>query len=43
VIETSIASYLAKSGVILVCPEHPGDNRHNNALSNTNMAVADRP
>lgn len=39
----SIATYLAKRGVIVVCPEHPGDNRNDNSLSNTDLAAANRP
>ncbi len=39
----SMASYLAKRGFILVCPEHPGDNRNDNSLSNTDAAAAARP
>ena len=39
----SIASYLAKRGFILVSPEHPGDNRNDNSLSNTDTAAASRP
>ncbi len=39
----SIATDLAKRGVIVVCPEHPGDNRNDNSLSNTDIAAANRP
>lgn len=39
----SIATHLAKNGHIVVCPEHPGDNRNDNSLSNTDTAAANRP
>lgn len=39
----SIATHLAKNGHIVVCPEHPGDNRNDNSLSNSDIAAANRP
>jgi len=39
----SIAGYLAKKGFVVVSPEHPGDNRNDGSLSNTDTAAAARP
>ena len=39
----SIAGYLAREGFIVVSPEHPGDNRNDGSLSNTDAAAANRP
>ena len=39
----SIAGYLARKGFIVVSPEHPGDNRNDGSLSNTDTAAANRP
>ncbi|WP_198085858.1 alpha/beta fold hydrolase [Variovorax sp. E3] len=39
----SIASYLARKGFIVVSPEHPGDNRNDGSLSNTDAMAMNRP
>ena len=39
----SIAGYLARKGLIVVSPEHPGDNRNDGSLSNTDAVAATRP
>lgn len=39
----SIGTYLAAHGFIVVCPEHPGDNRNDRSLVNTDEAAARRP
>jgi predicted dienelactone hydrolase len=39
----SISTHLAASGFIVVVPEHPGDNRNDRALSNTDLAALNRP
>lgn len=36
-------NYLARAGFIVVSPEHPGDNRNDGSLSNTEAAAANRP
>lgn len=38
----SIATHLAAHGWIVVCPEHPGDNRNDRSLVNTDTAAARR-
>ncbi|MBY0488599.1 MAG: alpha/beta fold hydrolase [Gemmatimonadaceae bacterium] len=38
----SIATHLAAHGWIVVCPEHPGDNRNDRSLVNTDLAAARR-
>lgn len=39
----SVSSYLARKGFIVVSPEHPGDNRNDSSLSNTDRAASNRP
>jgi predicted dienelactone hydrolase len=39
----SIASHLAECGWIVVCPEHPYDNRNDRSRVNTDQAARDRP
>ena len=39
----SIASHLAERGWIVVCPEHPFDNRNDRSRVNTDEAARDRP
>lgn len=39
----SIASHLAERGWIVVCPEHPYDNRNDRSRVNTDDAARDRP
>ena len=39
----SIASHLAERGWIVVCPEHPYDNRNDRSRVNTDEAARDRP
>lgn len=39
----SIGTWLAEHGFIVVCPEHPGDNRNDRSASNTDQAAIDRP
>lgn len=39
----SIATYLAARGFIVVCPEHPHDNRNDRSQSDTDVAAANRP
>lgn len=38
----SIVTHLAAHGWIVVCPEHPGDNRNDRSLVNTDAAAARR-
>lgn len=39
----SIATHLAVNGYIVVCPEHPGDNRNDRSQTNTENAALQRP
>jgi predicted dienelactone hydrolase len=39
----SIASHLAERGWVVVCPEHPFDNRNDRSRVNTDEAARDRP
>lgn len=39
----SVASHLAERGWIVVCPEHPYDNRNDRSRVNTDEAARDRP
>ncbi len=39
----SLAAYLAKEGYLVAMPEHPGNNRNNNALDGTIENVENRP
>lgn len=39
----SIASHLAERGWVVVCPEHPYDNRNDRSRVNTDEAARDRP
>lgn len=39
----TIATHLARNGYIVVSLEHPGDNRNDTSLSNTDAAAAQRP
>lgn len=39
----SIGTHLADSGFIVVCPEHPGDNRNDRSQTNTDRAALLRP
>jgi len=39
----TVATHLAKHGFIVVCLEHPGDNRNDRSLMNTDMSAANRP
>ena len=39
----TLALYLARSGFVVVLPEHPGNNRNDNALAGTHTVLADRP
>lgn len=39
----SIASHLAACGWVVVCPEHPFDNRNDRSRTNTDEAARDRP
>ena len=39
----TIATHLAGNGYIVVAPEHPGDNRNDRSLSNTEAIASQRP
>ncbi|WP_437758111.1 alpha/beta hydrolase family protein [Sorangium sp. So ce1389] len=39
----TLASYLARSGYLVAMPEHPGDNRHDQSLSETVENLENRP
>ncbi|WP_437511931.1 alpha/beta hydrolase family protein [Sorangium sp. So ce1099] len=39
----TLASHLARSGYLVAMPEHPGDNRHDQSLSETAENLEDRP
>ena len=38
-----LAAHLARSGFVVVLPEHPRNNRNNNELAGTHTILADRP
>ena len=39
----TLATHLARSGFVVVLPEHPGNNRNDNRLAGTHTVLADRP
>jgi predicted dienelactone hydrolase len=39
----NLAAHLARNGFVVICPEHPGNNRNNNELANTDRLLAERP
>ena len=39
----TLSLHLARSGFVVVLPEHPGNNRNDNALAGTHTVLADRP
>lgn len=39
----SIGSWLSTHGIVVISVEHPGDNRNDRSLSNTDRAAIDRP
>lgn len=39
----ALAAHLVREGFVVALPEHPGDNRNDNALAGTHTILADRP
>ncbi|MBV9880866.1 MAG: dienelactone hydrolase family protein, partial [Gemmatirosa sp.] len=39
----TLAAHLARRGFVVVCPEHPRNNRNDDSLAGTDTILADRP
>ncbi len=42
-VHRNLAAHLARSGYIVIAPEHPRNNRNDNSLANTNENLVNRP
>ncbi len=39
----TLAAHLARNGYVVICPEHPGNNRNDNSLAGTERNLTERP